>query len=257
MKEKQIQTKRQTSGKPGLRVLHAKTRRKHKAATTTAEELDGDVPSVGVGRALIVILVLHVIALGAILMHTKLNKGTDYEDPQASSDAVNSITGSKLFNDDDLKNAGTQNTDDGEVVANTSATIGNVAEENITQEEALINPLASDSVTDDLSSTAAVGQLAEKPADLKPEVVEAPLRVIAKPGVSHPSLPKPEVQKAVVVEQPKVLKESGKTYTVVSGDSIFKIARQLGVSQKDLLAINNIKNANSLSIGQILKIPSK
>jgi membrane-bound lytic murein transglycosylase D len=47
-------------------------------------------------------------------------------------------------------------------------------------------------------------------------------------------------------------------YTVRSGDSLYTIAKQFaGVSDVEIKLLNNIKNANSLSVGQKLKIPVK
>jgi LysM repeat protein len=47
-----------------------------------------------------------------------------------------------------------------------------------------------------------------------------------------------------------------KTYTVVSGDSIWGISRKLGVSSGDLTSLNGINNANFIRVGQVLKVPS-
>jgi membrane-bound lytic murein transglycosylase D len=47
-------------------------------------------------------------------------------------------------------------------------------------------------------------------------------------------------------------------YTVRRGDSLYTIAKQFaGVSDAEIKLLNNIKNAKSLVIGQILKIPIK
>lgn len=45
-------------------------------------------------------------------------------------------------------------------------------------------------------------------------------------------------------------------YVVKSGDTLYAIARKYGVSVDDLMSYNNLKS-NSLSIGQVIKIPSK
>ena len=48
---------------------------------------------------------------------------------------------------------------------------------------------------------------------------------------------------------------SSATYTVKSGDTLGKIAAKLGVSLDDLCKANNIKDANKIGLGQVLKIP--
>lgn len=45
------------------------------------------------------------------------------------------------------------------------------------------------------------------------------------------------------------------TYTVVTGDSLLKIARKHDVSAEALAALNGISNPNLLRVGQVLKIP--
>lgn len=45
------------------------------------------------------------------------------------------------------------------------------------------------------------------------------------------------------------------TYTVKAGDTLYGISNQFGVSAKELADLNNV-NANTLKIGQILKIPT-
>ncbi len=50
---------------------------------------------------------------------------------------------------------------------------------------------------------------------------------------------------------------SSGTYTVVKGDNPHAIARRFGVDYKALLEINNIEDPRLLQIGQILKLPPK
>jgi murein DD-endopeptidase MepM/ murein hydrolase activator NlpD len=44
------------------------------------------------------------------------------------------------------------------------------------------------------------------------------------------------------------------TYTVVSGDNLTKIARAHGTTVAKLVALNGIKNANLINVGQVLKL---
>jgi membrane-bound lytic murein transglycosylase D len=45
---------------------------------------------------------------------------------------------------------------------------------------------------------------------------------------------------------------NAETYTVRSGDSLSKIAKQSGISQKELMARNGLANKNRISVGQVL-----
>ena len=91
--KKQIQIKRNKPTKSNYRVLYAKTGRKRKlhAATTAASSrhagLGADVPSIGVGKALFVILVLHVLAVAAIYIHSVFPKD---ETPSANKGQASS-----------------------------------------------------------------------------------------------------------------------------------------------------------------------
>jgi LysM repeat protein len=49
--------------------------------------------------------------------------------------------------------------------------------------------------------------------------------------------------------------EPMKTYTVQDGDTLYDIAKKLGVSVDDLLALNNLANPNDLKLGQVLNVP--
>jgi LysM repeat protein len=65
---------------------------------------------------------------------------------------------------------------------------------------------------------------------------------------------------ALVAEQPPkpaALKDSGNTYTVVHGDTPVSIARKLHVGFDDLIRLNKIDDPKKLKIGMKLKIPAK
>ncbi len=47
---------------------------------------------------------------------------------------------------------------------------------------------------------------------------------------------------------------TGRTYTVVKGDTLTKIAKKFNTTVKRLCELNNIKNANLIRIGQVLRI---
>jgi LysM repeat protein len=53
-----------------------------------------------------------------------------------------------------------------------------------------------------------------------------------------------------------VVQEEGKTYVVGKGDSLSVIAKRCGVSQADIMVLNNISNPNVIRQGQKLKLPA-
>ena len=68
-----------------------------------------------------------------------------------------------------------------------------------------------------------------------------------------PAAPAPVHGKAAPVPKPAPT-PSVATYTVVAGDNLTKIAKRYGTTVKALVALNGIKNANLIQIGQVLKI---
>lgn len=61
------------------------------------------------------------------------------------------------------------------------------------------------------------------------------------------------------VEKPKdlVVEEMSNSYTVVSGDNLFKIASKYNMSWKKIAEQNDIADPHKIKIGQVLKIPKE
>jgi murein DD-endopeptidase MepM/ murein hydrolase activator NlpD len=67
--------------------------------------------------------------------------------------------------------------------------------------------------------------------------------------------PKPIVApKPAKAKAPAKPKATGKTYTVVKGDNLTKIAKANGTTVDALVKLNNIKDKNLILIGQVLKV---
>ena len=54
---------------------------------------------------------------------------------------------------------------------------------------------------------------------------------------------------------PKPATSKAKTYTVVSGDNLTKIAKANGTTVAVLVKLNGIKDANKINVGQVIKLP--
>jgi murein DD-endopeptidase MepM/ murein hydrolase activator NlpD len=81
--------------------------------------------------------------------------------------------------------------------------------------------------------------------DFETFVTSAPSVAPAK----APAAPKPAKAKA-----PAKPKAKAKTYTVVKGDNLTKIAKATGTTVAELVKLNGIKDKNKISIGQVLKV---
>lgn len=80
-------------------------------------------------------------------------------------------------------------------------------------------------------------------------------------AASQPTRAGPTMAPAVASPSPPNAKDAtraptSETYTVQPGDTLASIAQQYGITIEELARVNNIKNVNLLSIGQILIIPA-
>ena len=73
-------------------------------------------------------------------------------------------------------------------------------------------------------------------------------------GSSSAPAKAPVAPKATKAKAPAKAKAPGKTYTVVKGDNLTKIAKANGTTVAALVKLNGIKDANKIAIGQVLKV---
>ena len=73
MKFSDLSVKRRPAKKPVFRKLFANVRRKQQnvAVATPMPDTEGDVPNLGIARALVVILIIHVVAIAGIFAHSR------------------------------------------------------------------------------------------------------------------------------------------------------------------------------------------
>ena len=112
--------------------------------------------------------------------------------------------------------------------------------------------------------TAAPGAEPTSIADL-PTIASEPIPTIAPIAVLDPAEPTAASQPAptsapatsapAATSAPTSAEAAFIEYTVQKGDLLNSIAKKYNVTTKDILAINEISNADSLTVGQILRIP--
>lgn len=95
---------------------------------------------------------------------------------------------------------------------------------------------------------------------VKPAVVERPPAPAMPPRADAPtrpaSMPPPSYQPPTMTPAPApVPTADAKSYVVQKGDSLSRIARQAGISTRELAAINQIDNPNKIRVGQSLMLP--
>lgn len=276
--KKTIQTKRNAKAGSGFRKLHARTtsrKRKLRAATAVADshvDLESDVPNVGIGRALIVILVLHIVAIAAIYLHSTFF-GSDGDESLAQTDTPTAvIPGSSPATQVTaaaLVAPPAESTFDrgaGRYIVETGDTYGRISHGCNVDETALralnANRALRAGVVLDLPA-----QLSSRPVDVsgdpaprKPqrvaavETVEPPVHARAV-VVDETPAPRAVVVQATPVAAQSAVEDSGQRYTVKSGDTVWRIASRYKVSRESLLEINGISDPRKLYAGREIKIP--
>ena len=88
----------------------------------------------------------------------------------------------------------------------------------------------------------------------EPATTSAPIAVLdpAEPTATSRPVPTsaPAATAAPISNAPTYIE-----YTVQKGDLLNSIAKKYNVTTKDILAINQISNADSLTVGQVIRIP--
>lgn len=286
--DRMIQTRRKAP-KSTFTMLYAATRstkrRKQRAATTVAPEDMGEVPGVGIARALVVILLIHVAAIAGIYLH---NRGNDSNDLKAVPVAEkekpptilpgyqigvlhsgeNYATMAQRFgvdeqelrrlNEDKPLNAGWKYNIPKRRIETTTPAAAIAGEINppVVVETPELAPLPDPVVTpverpmiQPSDDTTLPGST---PGGLVEVAPEEPLQVDPAP-TADPILIKPRTTRP---EPPAPAAVSNKTHTVKSGETLWGISRKNNTSVNALMKLNGIKNASSLKIGAVLKIPA-
>ena len=305
---KPIQIKRNKPASSHYRVLYAKTGRKrklHAATTATADQHAGmgaDVPSIGVGRALFVILILHVLAVAAIYIHSAFfadsNKLTANEGQRVLSEPAAALVvpaapvAKKVVvkKQAAAKQAVKQSAHTGRHIVVTGDTYPRIARRCNVSETALraLNggqALRAGIVLDlpaelsarpvDPKTAAAPKKSSPKAAELKASAPKAsaakkeesaiaakapdakPARAVkVTPAYDVSNAPKALVEESDALAAAPAVKDSGETYTIKRGDTLWGISSRFKVSRDHLLALNGIKDANKLYAGRNIKIPA-
>ena len=264
MKPHTLPVKRLPVSKGILKRLSAVTgNRKQRVAATATADMDFEDGSSKVARALTIIFLIHIVAIGLIFVHQKFLDGRTPEQPKtpavAAQEHVPAVpnTPARL----DLPRLATGEKPyivrQGDNYARIASAVG-VEEGDL--------------------------RLINKHADIKPGLLLKipPKRIVAVeppevaavrrqqpvedasglvPAVDLGSVPKAQLVKATVPHAAPVsttaapVVATGKNYVVRKGDSIWRIANQFKVSQEALLKANSISKNHKIQPGMSLAIP--
>lgn len=269
-------------------MLHAATRitkkRKQRAATAAAEDL-GEVPGVGVARALVVILLLHVAAIAGIYLHNRWSEGADIE---ANIPALKENTHPTRIAE--LRPYTVSAGDNYDKIARKFGVdrevLAKVNEGKVLEAGWIIN-IPNRRAEEISPSDAMIGRI--NPADEEPSYIHQPRPLIqtsdtqsypgSRPGVMgavegvgpEPTnkpllvLPRNQVVQDPPVRQPQVVQPqptpspvaTGRRHIVRDGETLWRIATNNGVSVDALKQANPNVNVTAMKIGTTLVIPAK
>jgi LysM repeat protein len=218
------------------------------ATAPMADEYDTDEPQTKLSSAFIVVLLLHVVAVGGIYAFNSIKASRRAPEPLVPSIAQNAP---KTLPTESTSLATEPRSAASAAVASTSvAPIAPVKPHVYTVKQG--DTLTS--VSKQFGVTVPDLQAAN---GLKSDA----LRIGQVLNVASKGTVKP-VETAKLEPAPKkaddVASASGpRTYTVKSGDRLLFIAKRFNVSPDELIAMNKIKDPTKLQIGQPLKLPAK
>jgi len=275
-----IQTKRNSQAATGFRKLHARTtakRRRLRATTAMADphaDLESDVPNVGIGRALIIILLLHVVAIAAVYLHSTFFGSDSEVDVSASTVAATVMEADPVAaliapapeprvapamgryfvvtGDSYSRIANAQNVDETALRAlndNRALRAGVLLDlpAQLSSRPVVVNQTPVPKV----SPVVPVAEEFDAPVQAEP--VHARAIVIDEEPSAFRAVEAPSTQANVATP----LVDSGQKYTVKSGDTVWRIASRYKVSRENLLKINGISDPRKLNAGREIIIPAQ
>ncbi len=263
MKHDRIPTRRQPVRKTLFTRLFNKTTAKKQRATAAAPTADDmEEGGINISRSLIIIFAFHIVAIGLIFFHQQHLSGRTAA-PKSSVAApavVDSPAIAQQNNHLPLLSSG-----DKPYMARKGDNYAIIAAKHSIHESDLREMNRGTDIRPGVVLRIPQGKRIV--AELPPEV--AAIREHRTP--SNADLGLVEILPPVEAETAQLIRPatsqgretapraepvaSGRVHTVKSGDNLWRISNKYKISQKDLMAINNITDPSKLKIGQLLKLP--
>lgn len=283
-----IQTKR-TRPKAGYRILNAATRftkkRKQRASTAAGQDEFTEVPGVGVARALVVILLLHVAAIAGIYIHNRWSAGADIEakipalEKNTPPTRLAELKPHTVTSGDNYEKIARKYGVDCEILRQVNEekdlepgwiiNIPNRRTEEIRPADAVIGhvdppirqPYSHQARPLIQSETATYpgvrpGELAPV-AGVDPEPTREAVLIKPRRAAVQDAPPRRQEIRQPAPQPRREIANSGRRHIVRSGETLWRIATNNGVSVDALKRANPNVNVNALKIGASLLIPNK
>jgi LysM repeat protein len=276
MKLSSLSVKRRPVTKGTFRTLFANVARKKHRATTSATaplpEMEGDVPNLGIARALVVILVIHVVAIAGIFAHSHLFEG---DAPQAAVAEKELLQPAKPLPDAQASLPQLGSGEDSVHFVKAGDSYEKIALAHGVEVAAL--RAENDNIelrANRILRIPARTIVAQEPEELirlrnGSAVLETPVEATVElvPVEDLRSAPMVETEAAAVLVRPDVTRRveqaagpavssvAGKKYTVKNGDTFWKISRIHGTTSEAVMKANRISDPRKLRPGMQLDIP--
>ncbi|MES2921579.1 MAG: LysM peptidoglycan-binding domain-containing protein [Verrucomicrobiota bacterium] len=262
MKPQTLPVKRRPVPKGIFKRLRAVTgSRKQRVAAAAAPEMESDDSSSKISRALTIIFLIHIVAIGLIFVHKRFLDGHSPDEPKSAKAGnqekveVASVlprveprlsSGEKPFlvrqGDNYARIAATAGVDEGELrLINKHVDIRPGLLLRIPPKRAVVPAEAPEVV--------ALQQHPTGVDDGEGLVPAVDVNAAPRAKLVRPNIPSSAETKATPVVA------SGKSYVVKSGDSVWRIANKFKVNQDALMKANGIADAGKLKVGMTLAIP--
>jgi len=268
MKPHTLPVKRRPAPKGLLRRLSAvTTRRKQHVAATADADMDLDDGSSKISRALTIIFLIHIVAIGLIFVHQKFLDGRAPEEQKTATttaketpavatpaprrqDVPRLSSGEKPYivraGDNYTRIAAAEGVDEGDLKrVNQHVDIG---------PGLILKIPPKRPATEDPQMAASIGDAVVPVPTGSNELVDA----VDVSNAPRATLVRGKVSEQAKTAAPSAAKpsaSSGKSHVIQNGESIWKIANRYKVSQAELMKINGISDPRKVKAGMNLTIP--
>ncbi|MGB6222233.1 MAG: LysM peptidoglycan-binding domain-containing protein [Haloferula sp.] len=256
--------KRRSVKKGVVRKLFANVARKKKrqraATAASPAELEGDVPNLGVARALVVILMIHVVAIAGIFFHSHWIDGEKSEATEVVEKAAPVVVVEPTREDDGMPKI---KSGDSIYTVGTGDTYENIAGRfGVTENELR---LANDNIEIRAGRYLRIPPkkivavepqaIAEVRARSNQPVLEPIQEVVAPALVDTEAALLADGRPTATADVKPASSDASASYTVKPGDTFWSISKRYGASVETLMKANGITDARRLRVGMSLTIP--
>ena len=241
-----------------LRAVTGNRKQRVAAAAATTNEIEADESSSKISRALTIIFLIHIVAIGLIFVHQNFLDGRTPDEPKSAKaekqEAIPAVATIKPRTDLPRLAAGEKPyiVRQGDNYARVAAAVGvDEGDLRLINKHAEIVPGLLLRVPPKRAAAEApvvAASLGEIPAEDSSGLVDA----VDPRDAPRAKLVRPNIAPAAATP----VTTSGKSYIVKSGDSVWRIANKFKVNQDALMKANGISDAGKLKVGMSLAIPN-